>query len=165
MWKAVCLFALCALCALTASPACAEDKPLCAALDGLKTEARVSGMPQRVSVIKEEEMTFACQRRKEVAAQDAFCKAAMDAVGLEFTHAFPWKVRDCLVHAGIHPGMALADQYSGLRHHKKIGHLWAGWRDGTRIDILFKPSGDFGDTPMYRDYWGRYDVVVWRPED
>lgn len=60
--------------------------------------------------------------------------------------------------------MALVDQYTGLRDRKKVRRLWAGWRDGTRIDILFKPSGDFGEGAQYEDYWGRYELVVWLPK-
>jgi hypothetical protein len=49
-----------------------------------------------------------------------------------------------------------------LRHRRKITRLWAGWRDGTRIDIRFKPSGDFGTAPEFRDYWGAYELVIWK---
>jgi len=108
-------------------------------------------------------MTFGCGRRKEVVAQDRFCAAARDAVGLEFTHGFPWKIYDCLTRLGVRPSVALVDQYTGIRYRKKITHRWAAWGDGARLDVRFKPSGDFSKDIQFRDYWGAYELVVWRP--
>ncbi len=118
-------------------------------------------MPQRVAVIKEEAMTFACQRNADVAVQVAFCHAALNRVGLEFTHAFTWYVRECFSSVGLRPTIETVDQYTGLRDRRKIVHMWGQWHDGTRIDVQFEPSGDFGD--QFRGYWGAYKLVVWRP--
>lgn len=145
-----------------AAPAHATDAAFCAALDGLRTETTNTGVPQRIAVIKEEEMTFACRRNADVGAQVAFCDAALNQVGVEFTHAFPWYVRDCFSSSGVRLSIESVDQYTGLRDRKKIAHMWGRWRDGTRIDVRFQPSGDFGDQPKFRGYWGTYSLVVWR---
>ena len=151
--------------ALLSSPAMAAHDDFCRALTNLRDEARSSGDPQHVDVLKEEAMTFACRRRGEVRAQAAFCDAALDAVGVEFTHAFPWYVYDCLRAAHLRPAVETVDQYTGLRARKKVRHLWAAWDDGTRLDIRFEPSGDFSDDARLRDYWGAYALVIWRPSN
>ena len=146
-----------------ATPAQAADAAFCTALDGLRAEATSKNMPQRIAIIKEEAMTFACGRGADVAVQAAFCDAALDQVGVEFTHAFPWYIEDCLSSAGVRPSMERVDQYTGIRGRKKIVRMWGQWRDGTRIDVQFEPSGDFGDRAKFRGYWGTYKLVVWRP--
>ena len=90
----------------------------------------------------------------------AFCSAVAEEVSPDFTHAFPWDVADCLRDAGVPPSLEQADLYTGLVNRKRIVHLSAGWRDGVRVDVRFAPIGDFGE---FKDYWGRYDLVVWRP--
>jgi hypothetical protein len=145
------------------SPAVAAGKDFCRALIDLKNEARSTGDPQHVAVLKVEAMTFACERNEGVAAQVAFCTAAGKAVGLEFTHEFPWLVYDCLRAAHITPGVETIEQYTGLRARKKMTRLWASWPDGTRLDIRFQPLGDFADAAELRDYWGSYKLVIWQP--
>jgi len=145
---------------LVPSLAVAAEPDLCQALKDLKTEALASGIPQRVGVIKEDVMTFACMHSAS-AAERAFCNAAAQAVGIEFTHAFPWRVERRLAAEGVPARMETVDgQYTGLRDRKKVMHLWASWRDGARLDIRFEPSGDFGSE---KDYWGTYRLVIWRP--
>ena len=146
-----------------ASPASAADAAFCAALEGLRTEAIASRTPQRVAVFKMEPMTFACGKTDRTQAQVDFCSAALGAVGVEFTHAFPWEVHDCLKSQRIKPRLVLVDQYTGIRKRKKISRLSAGWNDGTWIDIHFEPSGNLADEPKFKDYWGAYMVVVWSP--
>jgi hypothetical protein len=146
-----------------AASAHAADAAFCTALDGLRAEAMNRGAPQRIAVLKGEAMTFACGRDAEVAAQKVFCDTALNQVGVEFTHAFPWYVRDCLSSDGVRSSIKLLDQYTGLRDRKKIVHMWGQWKDGIRIDVHFEPSGDFGDQPRFRSYWGAYKLVVWRP--
>ncbi|MBC6983168.1 hypothetical protein [Caulobacter sp. 17J80-11] len=139
------------------------EPTLCPALDGLRAEAISSGTPQRVTVFAEDSMAFVCRREKNQAALKDFCSAAFDVVGIEFTHGFPWEVADCLEAAKVRPSLELVDQYTGLTDRKKITHLTAGWRDGVRIDIRYVPSGDFSSSPQNKDYYGRYDLVVWKP--
>lgn len=146
-----------------ASPAIAADTAFCTSLEGLKTQAIASKTPQRVAVFKMEEMTFACGKTDKIIAQADFCTAALAAVGLEFTHVFPWKVYDCLMSQHITPQLVLVGQYTGIQKRKKISRLSAAWKDGTRIDVRFEPSGDLSDQPEMRDYWGAYKVVVWSP--
>ena len=146
-----------------ASPANAADAALCAGLEGLRAEAIASRTPQRVAVVKMEEMTFACGKTNKTAAQADVCSAALGAVGIEFTHAFPWEVHDCLKSQHIAVQLVLVDQYTGIRKRKKISRLSASWKDGTRIDVRFEPGGDYSDQPEFKDYWGAYRVVVWSP--
>lgn len=148
--------------AVASWPASAKEAALCSALENLKHEAVTSG-PQRIAIFKQEEMTFACGRNLAVPAQVAFCDAAAGPVGLEFTHVFPWLVVDCLRAQRVQSSTALANQYTGIRHRKKIMHVWAGWKDGTRLDIRFRPDGDFGAEPRFKDYWGAYEMVIWLP--
>jgi len=146
-----------------ASPTGAADAAFCAALEGLRSEAIASREPQRVAVFKMEPMTFACGKTSKAQAQVDFCSAALGAVGIEFTHAFPWEVHDCLMSQHIAPQLVLVDQYTGIRQRKKISRLSAGWKDGTRIDVRFEPAGDYSDQPEFKDYWGAFRVVVWSP--
>lgn len=146
-----------------ASTANAAEGNLCGALEGLKIEAQSSHAPQRISIFKVDPMEFACGRTELILAQDTFCAAAGEEVGIEFTHAFPWKIWGCLKAQHIRPGLELVDQYTGLKNRKKVRHLWARWHDGTRLDILFEPTGDEGTEPRFKDYWGVYKLVVWRP--
>lgn len=151
------------LAALVATPASAADAAFCTALEGLRSEAIASRTPQRVAVFRLEEMMFACGKTRTIQAQVEFCSAAFGAVGIEFTHDFPWEVYDCLKSQQITPQLVLVDQYTGIRKRKKISRLSAGWKDGTRIDIRFEPTGNFSDQPKFKDYWGAYMVVVWSP--
>lgn len=152
-------FACLALLAL-AGPVDAAETGLCTALAKLKTEARISRSDQEITVFKEEEMAFACKRRRDVAAQVSFCSAAAKAVGVEFTHAFPWRIHECLTKAGIRPRLTLADQYTGMTGRKKIRYLTGSWRDATRIEIRFVPTGDFGDEAEFKDYYGYYRLTI-----
>jgi len=140
----------------------AAEPDLCRALADLKTEAAASRTPQRIGVIKDDAMVFACQRTSKAPAQGAFCDVAASAIGPEFTHAFPWRVRDCLSAEGVRAEVETVDQYTGL-DKPKVTHLWAVWRDGVRLDVRFEPSGDFGPQPAFKDYWGAYRMVIWRP--
>jgi hypothetical protein len=146
--------------ALIAAPASAADRQFCSALDDVKAEAVRSG-PQRIGIVKTEAMTFACSRSRGATVQEAFCSAAAGPVGVEFTHVYPWLIYDCLRAERLQPGVETADQYTGMSRPKAL-HLWAEWRDGTRIDIRFEPSGDFGPEPRFKDYWGSYELVIWR---
>ncbi len=108
-------------------------------------------------------MTFACGRTTAVKAQVEFCDAALAPVGFEFTHIFPWLIFDCLKAEHIKPQLETVDQYTGIAKRNKVKHLWAGWPDGTRIDILFRPTDNLGLEPKWRDYWGAYELVIWLP--
>jgi len=146
--------------ALLASPALAVDHSFCQALDRLKVAARTE--PQHVAVIKQDAMTFACGRRKDAEEEVAFCDAAAKSVGIEFTHVFPWLIVDCLRAEHIKPGLETVDQYTGTSR-KKVRHLWANWRDGTDLDVRFKPTADLGTDAKFKDYWGNYELVIWEP--
>jgi hypothetical protein len=111
--------------ALVTSPAATEEDSLCQTLNNLWVEAHSSGNPQRVAILKEEAMTFACVKNKEVEAQAAFCTAAFGAVGREFTHAFPWVIYECLRASHIKPDVETVEQYTGIRARKKVRHLRA----------------------------------------
>jgi hypothetical protein len=171
------LFRLLALSCCTISAAAhGANVAFCDAMTGLKSEALRTDSAQRVAILKIEPMTFACERNRSIAAQVAFCSAAMKAVGIEFTHAFPWAVYDCLRQSGIRPNVSMVDQYTGLsnKKRKKVTHLWAGWPDGARLDIQFDGSAQYPDEdpdywqslaqdPQFKNYWGIYRVVIWKP--
>ena len=140
---------------LQASP---TDRKLCRAILDLKKVAKATHAPQQVGIVKDEPMTVACERRDD--AGKAFCNTAISSISIEFTHAFPWQVRGCLVDWGLSPQIDTADQYTGLSGRKKITHLSADWRDGTRIELHFVARGDFGDGPEYKDYWGVYRLDI-----
>ena len=145
-------------------PTCAHasDDNLCAALDKLRLFAAHSSQ-QRVTIYKQAAWEFACGARKDLTEQKAFCNAASESVGLEFTDVFPWLVFDCLHKEGMTSSIHTLNEYTGIKNRKKIDHLWAGWHDGTRLDIRFKPTGDFGNEPKFKDFWGNYEMVIWKP--
>jgi hypothetical protein len=147
--------------ALLASPAFATDHEFCRALDRLRVAAHTE--PQRVAILKQDAMTFACEKRKGLETEKAFCNAAAKSVGIEFTHVFPWLIVDCLQAEHIKPGLETVDQYTGIAGREKVRHLWANWRDSTHLDIRFKPTADFGTDAKFKDYWGGYELVLWKP--
>jgi hypothetical protein len=147
-----------------AQAATAQER-LCTALESLRLEAERLHRPQRITFIKAAAMSSACARGPGKAVQRQFCPAALDAVGIEFTHAFPWMIYDCLVARGIRPNAETSVQYTGLvAHRRRLLHLRAAWPDRARIDILFLPTGDFGPEPEFRGYWGRYKMIVTGPD-
>lgn len=147
---------------LMPASALANTEQLCRALQDLKQNAARSG-PERVAILKEAEMTFACRRTESAPAQVSFCDAAAESVGIEFTHKFPWLIHDCLRAVGIRASLETVDRYTGIMNRKKITHLWAKWRDGTQIDIRFNPTADFSPEPRFEGYWGAYGLIIWRP--
>lgn len=145
---------------LAASSASAEPDPFCKALMGVKEQAFVSGSPQRIKVIglNDGEIEIGCQWGRDDQVQKEFCHQAFKAVGIEFYHIYPWRVRKCLTDMGIQPGLEAVDEPTWLRKRKKITHLWAGWSDGTRLDISFVPSDTY-----FEGYYGTYSLVIWKP--
>jgi len=149
------------LIASISNPAFAADRGLCQALDVVKESAR--GGPQRITILKRDDETFACRRRTDAGpAVKAFCEAAAEPVGVEFTDKFPWLIYDCLRSEHLAPWVTTVDRYTGMGK-KKATHLWGRWRDGTRLDIRFVPTGDSGPKPEFKNYWGDYELVIWRP--
>jgi hypothetical protein len=155
------VLALLAMSVPLAAQAGTSSPKLCAALAGLREAAKSAGTPQRVSVIKVKDLTVGCGHGRDP-APTRFCALTTEEISIEFTHVFPWQVVDCLEADGVHPVLEQADLYTGMSR-KRIVHLAGRWRDGARIDVRFTPMGDSGDDPRFKDYWGRYDVVVWRP--
>jgi hypothetical protein len=133
---------------------------LCVALEELRAVAARTHQPQQVYVIKAEAMASGCGRSDDTSTQRAFCEAALNAIGIEFTHSFPWAIYDCLRQRRVSPVLETSAQYTGLVHRRRITHLTARWSDGGRIEIRYVPSGDFSNEPEFRGYWGRYDLVI-----
>jgi hypothetical protein len=138
---------------------------LCAEMENLRAVAARTHRPQEVFVVKTEPMTFGCGRTADNPAQNAFCRAALDATDLEFTHGFPWVVYDCLRSLGLDPALETTAQYTGIVDRRRITHLTAQWADGGQIEIRYVPSGDFGDEPEFLGYWGRYHLVISPPNE
>ena len=146
-----------------ASPALAasSETRLCMALQTLRHEAERAHRPLGIVFIKAEAMSSACSRDPTNVAQRQFCEAALNAVGIEFTHAFPWMIYDCLMARNIRPIAETSVQYTGMvAHPRRLIHLAAAWPNGTRIDIRFLADGDFGPQPEFQGYWGRYEMIV-----
>jgi hypothetical protein len=145
------------------SPAVAAttETRLCVALESLRLEAERTHRPQHIIFIKAEAMSSACARDEKIEVQRQFCEDALNEIGVEFSHAFPWAIYDCLVARGIRPAAETSVQYTGMvAHRRRLIHLSAAWPNGTRIDIRFLATGDFGPQPEFRGYWGRYKLIV-----
>lgn len=154
------LFALMTL--IIATPTFAAEVPVCAALETLRAEVRSSHEPARIAVFNTVPESVAC-RRGNTAAQADLCSAVMPSLGIEQMHRFPWLIRDCLNQAGIPSYTEQVDQQTMLKNRKKITHLWAGWRDGGRIDIRFRSADTSGTHDRYSDYFGTYELTIWYP--
>jgi hypothetical protein len=151
--------------AILAAPAHAQraDPDLCRAMDDLRAAASFTHQAQHVFVIKAAPMESGCGRTEDTQVQRAFCQAAINAIGVEFTHKFPWAIYDCLRSRGRLPTLETTAQYTGLVHRRRITHLTSRLAGGGRIDIRYVPTGDFSDEPEFRGYWGRYDLVISPP--
>jgi hypothetical protein len=111
-------------------------------------------------LIKRADWEFGCGYDSGRAAERRFCSATHGAVGLEFTHAFPWSVYDCLVRDGVRPVIETSDQYTGLVDRKRIVRLRASWRKGVSVDIDYEAEADSSDAPEFRGYFGTYKMNV-----
>ncbi|MDB5708650.1 MAG: hypothetical protein JWL96_720 [Sphingomonas bacterium] len=142
-----------------AAPLDPAGRHFCLALDGLVREARRSGEVQNIGIFAghptnpDGDWEFACSEKHGVAAQAAFCAAAMDAVGFEFKHRFPWLVDACLREAHVTPIEDIADG-AGFDVEKRIEHLSADWR-GVHVEVRYTPEGG-----VRNNYWGNYDLIV-----
>ncbi len=159
MWRIVRLSFLLSIVGATQAGAAASGPAFCAAFDALAAQARTTGEPQRISIIKIAPMEVACTHQPGNAVQQAYCNAAIEVIGLEFHHAYPWQLRDCLRTEKVNPFIEARNEYTGLRQGKKIIHLAGRLQTGVRLDLLFAPFG--GLEPL--GYYGRYDLVIWSP--
>jgi hypothetical protein len=148
---------------LTATPCAArpDRADFCKALFDLARQARLTGEPQRIAIFMDVPMQTACELSKD-RVRDDYCRTALDATGLEFRHLYPWTVTDCLRAQGAKPRMETSHAFPGLKL-RRIDHLAAGLPGGVRLDLRYTPDPDSGRDGDMRDYYGRYDLVVWRP--
>jgi hypothetical protein len=142
---------------------------LCETLDQLRVEAARTATPQRIFILAEKPMVFGCRRHSDDQVQKAFCSAAFQATGIEFKDSYPWAVVSCLKEKGIQPYVETRNLYTGIYERNsteplpKIVRLSASWQSGEHIDITYIPTGDFGDDPEFKGYFGRWETVIWKP--
>ena len=144
-----------------------EPKAFCVALANLAEVAATTGQRQEVAVLvveptMDEPMVSACSRRSDVAARVAFCDSVAKHVSIEFAHAFPWMVDDCLRAAGAETTRETVDEYTGLGSRSgKIVGLRSILPSGVTLAIRFKPaSGQESAAPQFRRLYGRYDLTL-----
>ena len=137
------------------------EEAICDAIRDLGYAAIASGTPQRIGFGRVGPRQGSCGP-VDIPVHEDFCKVLVDKVGLSSPQRFPWMVYDCLgVSHGI-PTIETTDEYSGVSGRKKIVHLTASLKEGFGLDIRFVPTGDFGSTPYYKNYFGTYAVTIWK---
>lgn len=134
---------------------------ICEALSRVAGQARQTGAPQRITVFVDTPMDSSCGLSDDV-VRDGYCRVALDAIGLEFRHRYPWILANCLRAQGAKPLIETSHAYTGLKR-PRIDHLAAGLPDGVRLDLRYTPDSESGDDRFLRGYYGRYDLVAWRP--
>jgi hypothetical protein len=140
-----------------------ELAPICSALHRLGEEARTTGQPQRISLVKANAASpMACEPGARTSAQAAFCEAATEAIGAEFHHLYPWRLYDCLRTLAADPRVTTADEFTGVPRRQKLTRLEARLGGGVWMESVWAPGPD-ADQGANRGYYGRYDLVVWRP--
>ena len=151
--------------AASAPPAWALDiPPICRALHRLGDEARATGQPQRIALVKARASTpMACEPGAKTAAQADFCEAATGAIGAEFHHLFPWRLDDCVRTLAGDPRVTTVDEFTGVPRKPKLTTLFAKLGDGVWMESTWTPGPDADQGPN-KGYYGRYDLVVWKPQ-
>lgn len=146
---------------LFAGPVHAQTNSICDALASLTQQAEITGQPQRITLHKSE-MTLVCNLSNDP-VRDGYCRDVIDGVSLEFHHMYPWRIESCLRNEGIRPRTEVVRAYTGLRRRARIDHLTAALAGGVRLDLRYTPDINPSDDGEYSEYYGRYDLVVWKP--
>lgn len=81
---------------------------------------------------------------------------------MEFHHVYPWRIERCLRAEGIRPRTEVVRVYTGLRSLGRIDHLTASMAGAVRLDLRYTPDAKQSEGE-FADYYGRYDLVVWKP--
>jgi hypothetical protein len=147
---------------LFAGPAHAQATGVCDALTEVARQAETTGQPQRITLYKSEPMTLACTISGD-AVRDGYCRSVIDGISIEFHHIYPWTIERCLRAEGIRPRTEVVRAYTGLRRPGRIDHLTAGLPRGVWLDLRYTPDAEQLYEGQFASYYGRYDLVVWRP--
>lgn len=131
----------------------AEPPALCKALHGLADEARRTGEPQRISIIRGDR-ALECRRATPGAATAAFCSAAFAAEPA----VAAWMAAECVQTLAADPQITTGPEASGYKTRKAITHLAAKLGGGVRLDVAHAAPSS-GYTPTVR-----YDIVVWKAD-
>jgi hypothetical protein len=131
----------------------AEPPALCKALHDLADQARQTGQPQRVSIIRGDR-ALECRRQTPGAATAAFCSAAFAAEPA----AAAWMAAECVQTLAADPQITTRPEASGYKTRKAITHLTAKLGGGVRLDMAYAASSS-----AYAPTVG-YDIVVWKAD-
>ncbi|WP_125255236.1 hypothetical protein [Brevundimonas fluminis] len=143
-----------------ATPAAAQTvNSHCVALDALARDVATSAKPRTIRLFKLEPMEFACAWNEADPITRDYCGAALENMGIEFHHRYPWTVHDCLAERGIATQLVRTDAYTGLRGRNRIHRLSAVYSDLATIEITFVPEDD-GSGGTFADYYGRFILKV-----
>jgi hypothetical protein len=144
------------------APALAKDpSALCAPLRALADDAARAATPRNVTFFKLAPMEVACSQREDDPLSQAYCQAAIEVSGVEFSHRYPREILACLRAEGMRPAVAWAREYTGFTDGRKLVHVAARRRDGVVIDVRFEPEPDEGASEELRNYYGRYEMTIW----
>lgn len=147
---------------LFAGPVHAQANGVCDALGAVARQAETTGQPQRITLYKSEPMTLACNLSNDP-IRDGYCRSVIDGISMEFHHIYPWTIQRCLRAEGIRPRTEVVRAYTGLRRPGRIDHLAAALAGGVRLDLRYTPDADQSDDGEFAGYYGRYDLVIWKP--
>lgn len=144
--------------ALPLHPGGSDDGIFCSALDRLADIARRTATTQQVTLFKpESDLSVACGPI-DVEALSAYCDVALKSVSVEFTHGYPWLVRECLETAGMKPDVQLVDESTGLVGRNKIIRLESELAAGGNLLLTFAASD--GAISRAVPNYGRWELTV-----
>jgi hypothetical protein len=138
--------------------------PVCRALHQLGKDAETTGQPQRIAFVKARANSpLACEPGAKTPDQASFCEAATGAVGAEFHHAYPYRLYDCVRTIMGDARVTTAPEFTGIPHKDKIVRIEAKLGDGVWFETAWTPGPDADQGPN-KGYYGRYDLVIWKPQ-
>ena len=146
---------------LFAGPVHAQANGVCDALANVVRQAEATGQPQRITLYKYEEMAMWCNLSEDP-VRNAYCRSVIDGISIEFHHIYPWTIERCLRAEGARPRTEVVPAYTGMSAGR-IDHLTAALPGGMSLDLQYTPDNDPTDQGEFSGYYGRYDLVVWKP--
>ncbi|MEC7289313.1 MAG: hypothetical protein VXW22_04375 [Pseudomonadota bacterium] len=137
-----------------------EYPELCDALFALTDDVKSKQLTRTVTVSKDHPIEVACIFDPEDATQQEFCDAVLRNVSMEFTHAYPWQLTNCLIQNGIKPTVQTVNEYTGLVDRDKIVRLTAALANGVQVTVVFNPKSSEDSNGVSDRYWGRYVLDI-----
>lgn len=152
--------ALAAFALIAPSQALAEDVSLCAHLAALAERAEKGEVVRVwVSNVLGGDLFIACGPSDQADAR-AYCDDVVRAAGMHGFSGYPFRVRACLQSEGVRAD-ARGRQPGKGRAASALTHVAAPVKGGVRLDLVFVPETTPDGDAM--DFYGRYDLVLWRP--